>query len=1330
MTVRRLFYLVVSLWVALGLGRAMADDVPYFAGEPQFPNVMIIFDNSDSMQDVPYTNPGGVAVRPSGQQWQKDVMDQYGNPYRDASGNLVWTVRPDRASDPDATKLASGGDHPASKLYQAKEALNKVLDGLTVGEDYRGGVNLGFATYMSDRVPQVRAKYYQIYPAVPGTTTDDPIRWEVLEKKTSATSWSTNVTSTNATSFSWCSRTITGSVGTKFKVPRTCIQGSPPSAISGKTCDLRNEEVELTITNVVPEYKDGVIYQYRWYFGGSYIQYGLRTYTDASDTYDPSITPSATWYDKYPATGGPNNLPAPPSGWTRVTNAPGCQVWRKYDPPPQTTGAQPKRYGTTWITTTGNWSASAGSGGYIDPVTLKVTPAPTYPPWTLVPEGGLEGYECKQTGGSTIWCVPPDEPGPPACNRTGKRCDIAPARYRYDYFRYPGYGTPDRPHAWSYVRRSGTPSGSASGTPWGTWGESGQPNPFFPGSEGKENANLSGDDHVVFVNLPLAGTNDWNLDKKNEIRRFISLDRWKANPENTNYVYTTMPYTTSLAPNSTQVASWPGTAGGKATPLAATLRWAKKYFESYIQQDAPSRDNCRKNFVLLLTDGLDTCDCDPTLGYEVCRAPITAAEELKSVMPGNKGPYTLVVGFGLDPAQADNLNEIAKAGWPDDEAYFVSRTPGAFFASNVNELTEILNQLFSGIGSGTFTRSDMSMSRQGDRLYLSYFDYGASSGWAGHLAKFKINRDGSVGDPVEQWGGNGDAGASINGQPSRNLFTSILGTGGNFANTSMDSGLTPFSTGQAATLKAYLLSSTDDIDGNGTPYEISDAETVISFVHDPGFDGGRYRGKRRADWKLADIYHSRPLVVGRPNMGYPATDYQSFVLENATRRSIVYVGSNGGMLHAIKDRYYDEGGVLKDDDGTELWAYIPKMALANLKDLRQVHKFFVDSSPVAFDMKATGASGTVFPGMAGWRTVLISGMRDGGRGYFALDITNPEAPRVLWEYTDDNGENNMGYTWSMPAVGRIKLRVGGNVEDRWVAFVGGGWMPQLSGNENRGNRLYIIDIERGTLLTSGGLVAEYVIGDAFNRVPSAIRAVDMDDDYYVETIYFGDTSGNLWKMDLRNPDMSTWAPCKLFDPSNPNWNTATAQNERPAITPRPIYYPPAVALAEDGKNLVLFGTGDENDPLSLTTQDYFYEVKDLGSCPGTINWVKALPQGQKVLARPVYYNYIVWFTTYSPEGECGRGRGYLYGLKVSRGDDAQSLGGQAGIELGTGEVVESKYIGTGVPSSPLVTNENVYTVTSSLPSSFPADIGAELEEKRTPHTGVVAAVRGWGVVMY
>ena len=34
---------------------------------------------------------------------------------------------------------------------------------------------------------------------------------------------------------------------------------------------------------------------------------------------------------------------------------------------------------------------------------------------------------------------------------------------------------------------------------------------------------------------------------------------------------------------------------------------------------------------------------------------------------------------------------------------------------------------------------------------------------------------------------------------------------------------------------------------------------------------------------------------------------------------------------------------------------------------------------------------------ANWRTVLVAGLNAGGRGYYALDVTDPDNPKALWE---------------------------------------------------------------------------------------------------------------------------------------------------------------------------------------------------------------------------------------------------------------------------------------------------------------------------------------------
>lgn len=1285
------------LLVMAATAEAVGEEAPFFRAEPQYPNAFIIFDNSDSMQDVPYLDVNGLAVRPSGRRWRENVTL---NDDKRVTGwaNVVWPdVLDELDENANPTRRASGGNHPSSKLYQAKLALNVILNNITE-------VNLGLATYMSQRDPRVVAKYYRIVPEVPGSTTDDPIYWQVLELADSLSRDDRTVYSSTSGSFSFCSQTFSGlGVGDTFAVPRTCAQSSPPDPTG---CSLRTETITYTISEAgVPEYRDGVIYRYRWKFYAFYQRYRLVTINDPTDSYDPSVVPDGTWHTSYPPLGGPNNLPPPSSGYTRVTEGTGCRLWRKYDPPPVTTGGTPAYYTTTWLQTNGDWSKAPGQAGYIDPVTLEVTPTATSGLWTLVPEEGIHGV---------------------VCNTYGTICDIEPARYPSDYIWYSGRSSSSRPHAWSYVRKDASGNWAMTSQP-----PIGPPEPgpyFYPAEVGNEGGNRIGDDHLVFVNLPTG--NDTTGANKLAIKNYVSLERFSSHPRYTDYDYTTMPFTSSIAPNTGQAESWPSGGGGKATPLAASLRWAKRYFESYIRQDAQSLIYCRQNFIILLTDGLDTADCDPAAeDYNTCltsptdpRSPVAAALALRNILIDEQ-PYevkTYVIGFGLDPTQAATLNDIAEAGG----------TGRARFAQDAEELAAELSEIFQEIGSGFYTRSDLTISREGDRIYMAYFEY---PGWRGHLAKFSVDADsGNIkrcesGDTsCVEWGGTGDAGSALKAQSTRVVYTTV------------EDGPTPtritFGEGNLSALKPHLLLTTDDINGNGTPYEDSDAQAVIGFTLDPGFSEGGYAGTRDPSWKLADLYHTRPVVVGKPPFNFPFNEYPTFKSTYGERDTTVYVGSNGGMLHAFRARHYSEcdsdtpGTELCDDNGEERWSYIPKMALPQLKQLRIQHEFYVDSPPTVSDVYSAGTGGTVFPD-AGWYTVLVSGMREGGRGYFALDVTDPDNPRILWEYTDTHGDNNMGYTWSVPAIGRVKV---GNA-DKWVAIVGGGWIdPTLSSNDNIGNRLYMIDIETGQLLRSGSNDAEWTIGGPTNRVPSSIRAVDMDGNGYIEKIYFGDTSGVMWKMDLTDTNMGNWVPCKLFDPEAPNWHSDITSP--PTLMARPIFHPPAVARADSGYNLLFFGTGDEISPTSTGTQDYFFEVEDRGdlvsgspaSCTGTVNWVIQLPLGEKVLSRPAVFNRVVYFTSYSPSGQCGAGTGYLWGVTMSEGVQSTG-GGQAGIKYDeSGNELENpimkREIGAGVPTAPLVTNGNIYVTTSNLPHN-PLEGEPPIVIQRVPPLS--GAIRGW-----
>ncbi|MDK9714314.1 MAG: PilC/PilY family type IV pilus protein [Sulfuritalea sp.] len=86
-----------------------------------------------------------------------------------------------------------------------------------------------------------------------------------------------------------------------------------------------------------------------------------------------------------------------------------------------------------------------------------------------------------------------------------------------------------------------------------------------------------------------------------------------------------------------------------------------------------------------------------------------------------------------------------------------------------------------------------------------------------------------------------------------------------------------------------------------------------------------------------------------------------------------------------------------------------------------------------------------------WKTILVGGFNAGGRGYYALDITDPLAPKALWEYT----ETNMGYTFGNPEITKLK-------DGTWVVLVTSGY-NNLSPGDGVG-RLYVINANTGTLI--------------------------------------------------------------------------------------------------------------------------------------------------------------------------------------------------------------------------------------------------------------------------
>ncbi len=264
-----------------------------------------------------------------------------------------------------------------------------------------------------------------------------------------------------------------------------------------------------------------------------------------------------------------------------------------------------------------------------------------------------------------------------------------------------------------------------------------------------------------------------------------------------------------------------------------------------------------------------------------------------------------------------------------------------------------------------------------------------------------------------------------------------------------------------------LLENDIDFNQNGT-VDLQDAKDLLWWIRgDTSFDGSSARN--RQNWILGDIVYSTPVVVGQPSLASVpntvALDSCDGVTGNACffdyrvnladRMKVVYVGGNDGMLHAFNagekngtGAWVHEGGEDPNDDGIvigeEIWAYIPSNLLSELKELARPsygstgcqHKTMVDLSPQVWDVKIDHDNDTDRE----WRTVLIGGERGGGDLYFALDVTDPKNPIILWEYPIlrnmvfyDSGNysypflnlstysdvKNWSASWTVPYVGRL-----------------------------------------------------------------------------------------------------------------------------------------------------------------------------------------------------------------------------------------------------------------------------------------------------------------------
>jgi hypothetical protein len=1160
---KKLIYSILTL-VLLTPFLAFAQESDLF--KVKTPNVMVIFDTSSSME---------MSIN------------------IDTKGNSIWTTK----KGPDgSTQYRKDGNHPDSKLYQAKKALSEIIDQVV-----KDKVNLGFSTYAQKQIVRSRGLYKRDEEVIDqAAVAEGWRRWKRYY------AWDT----TNDGTY-YPTSTYSDSFVDAWGITRSSVTADPTTG--------------TTFTRAIWIHdKSGPLHP-KWIGGNSFqatkpytITYRVtaRTLNAETNVYTFTYTTISPAFDRYRENWFDD-------GWSGVIKD--CGLDQKGIP-----WASKISSGVWWYT---YFSDDSPPTEYNTPSGSRTAGWWNCSVEYRAPKSKISHIETKSywLDTSAATCAPTIA-GTPVYNFVDGTC------FDWSYYRY----TPetdingDKPHTWGYFQIDGL----------GKWKKNKQPDPFYPALTGNPGEN---DNHHFFINFPddkdaLFKDSD-RTTIKNNIMSFLDLTPVKR-PDASEY-WTKLPIHS--------IAGKRGLSGNgdafdpkKQTPLADSLAWSFTYFDDYINKynggDPSSKEKfgetlCRGNYIILLTDGLESCRFSG--GTPDYNAAVVEAANLYTI-----NVKTFVIGFGGDITGNKTLNDIAAAGSGGKEK--------AYFAADFDQLKNALRSIFQVIAGQYYGRSNPVITRKRDRLYRGNFDI-KDGDYMGHLMAWDADPKTGVLAPDFVW----DSGEKISINGRGNVYTwtdDALNPTRKLFNDSVSS-LYPL---------VYPAPRSEDINGD-TLYDDNDAKTIINYTLEANYNGGTYKGKRAinvdikgtsySSWKLGDIYHSTPVVISEPAFFFTENNYTDFYNTNKGRETMIYAGTNDGMLHGFMNT-----------DGK--FAIIPKSLLGKLRNLSVTHDFYVDSSPKAYDV--------YFQSDSKWKTVIITGLRGGGPYYFAADVTNPNDPKILWEWPNpvidpvntDPVVAKLGETWGKPDAGKVKV----GVNTKFVAFVTGGYLP----SDNRGNSFHIIDIETGSALKS------FTAGDATNKIPSGPTAYDADQDGFVNYIYFGDISGTLWKVDVSSSNIADWALYDFFEDESPKR--------------RPIFYAPTVAKNDEGKILIFYGTGDEFN-LASTAVNYFYEIEDQGATGKQI-WTRNLDPGEKVLASPSIANWVVYFTTWTYTGGaeyCGAGEGRLYGLKISKVGAPGASEGLVTLDPVTGKwTAPQNYIslGAGIPSAPLVTNGMIYIGTS------------------------------------
>ena len=735
---------------------------------------------------------------------------------------------------------------------------------------------------------------------------------------------------------------------------------------------------------------------------------------------------------------------------------------------------------------------------------------------------------------------------------------------------------------------------------------------------------------------------------------------------------------------------------------------------------APPEGACHVNQIVLLSDGAvyqneSTERIRSLTGVNGCAARDNGAEScafelaawLRSEDEGRAPILTHTVGFNFT---SSFLRDLAAAGGGlFQEADSAGELAGAF-RTIIDEAASI----DTGFVAPSATVSQFNRLANRDDVYYAMFRPSLETRWKGNLKRYRI------GVPTDPADGTEISLVDALGQPA----------------------LDPLDGGVSATARSYWTDGAvdgSDVAAGGAANELALPRALFTYVGEPGAgtelvafsesnadidaallgipagdaayrelllkwargvdvqdvdDDGDVTEVRR---EMGDPMHSTPFVLN-----YAATD-------SAPARSIVFVGTNEGFLHAIDT-----------DDGSEVYGFIPPELLPNLdvfyrNESGRDRPYGLDG-PIGGWFDDTNANLVVDPGE---KAYVYVGMRRGGRNYYALDVSDAANPKLAWVVRGGEGDFvELGQSWSRPV--RTRLPDSGGLRD--VLVFGGGYDPRADARRERdasgeadalGRAIFIVDANTGEQLVT---LAAPTFADMTYAIPSDVNVLDIDLDGTADMIWVGDMGGRIWRFDIDGEAKGSMKSAIGGAVVADFGGSGAAANRR-------FHYPPDLALIRDDEGEtflnVAIGSGWRAHPLDDVVDDRFYvlrtralygpprdedgvidytrvgesdlydvsdgSTRDDTSGRAESGWYLTLPgSGEKVLGSALTVDRQLLFTTYLPAASgtnrCGAsvGGGRFYALDAVYGDAALDLDAFDGESSTSGDR-SKRLLADGIP---------------------------------------------------